>query len=232
MLSLWNYLIDIIYVAVAVTVIAIFTKRGFIESLFRSGRAIVAGLICYLVGPVVSDALYEGWIYDGIFSWVFERVETFLQNTVGAVNVDGMIDSLPLLVRQLVDANTLREKFGVTDGDVQEMAAEFSETAAKPLASLLSNLLAYVLVFLAAMLLLLILFKILDAIFKMPILNAINHTLGFILGASAAFLLLAVVTYLAGLVAGVFGSTDILNGLREMSFCFRWFDDLSIFSLF
>lgn len=229
---LWKYAIDLLYLLVAVIVIITFTERGFIKSLFRSGRLVFAGLICYLAGPSVGTLLYDRWIYNGIFSWVFARVDTFLHNAAAAVNFDGMLDSLPALVKQLVDVEALRESYRLSEGDLLEMANNFSAAAAKPFASLISNLLAYVIVFIVAMVLLFILFKVLDVIFSLPILSTINRVLGFVFGVLAATFLLAAISYLLGLVVGVFGSSDALAALTNSSFCFRLFDRIAIFSLF
>ena len=227
-----KYAVDLLYIILAVITVVIFTKRGFIESVFRFGRSITAGLICYFVGPHVSKLIYDKLIYRGIVGFVSEKVEQFLTNAVGSIDVQSMIDGLPFFVRQLVDRESMEEKYGSAVGSFETIAHDFAETVSQPLSSLLSNLLAYVLVFLVSMLALFILFKILDGIFKLPILNAINKTLGFIFGLFATGLLLAAVTFVLGILVGILGSTSTLKQLIEMSQLFRLFNDLSIFDLF
>lgn len=231
MASYWKYVIDLLYLVVATIVIVIFTKRGFVRALFRSGRLIFAGLICYFAAPGVSDLLYDHWIYKGIFSWVFVRVEAFLYNASNAVNFDGMLDALPGIVKNLVDVEALRESYHLSEGDLLEMANEFSATAAEPLSMLLSKILAYAIVFVAALVLLFILFKILDAIFKLPVLSTINRVLGFVFGVVTALLALSAATYLAGLAIGMLGSPDMLESLINSSFCFRLFNRMVSTSL-
>ena len=227
-----KFLVDLIYVILAVTTVIIFTCRGFIDSVFRFGRTIMAGLICYFVGPVVSDLIYEKLIYNGILEFVSERIERFLVETVGSIDIQGLIDSLPFIVRQLVDREEITARYGDSVEGFDEIAADFAESVASPLSALLSNLIAYVAVFLLSMLALFLAFKLLDGIFKLPVLNAINKTLGCILGVAAAFLLLGAITFLLGLLVGVLGSTSTLKQLIEMSALFRWFSGLSIFNLF
>ena len=83
------------------------------------------------------------------------------------------------------------------------------------------------------MLVLLVLFKILDGLSKLPILNGINKTLGAVLGILAACFLLAAITYILGVLVGVFGSTSMLNQLVETSSLFRLFNnEISIYDLF
>ena len=227
-----EYAVDLLYMILAVVTVAIFTKRGFIESVFRFGRSITAGVICYFAGPHVSKLIYDKLIYRGIVDFVSEKVEQFLINAVGSVDVQSLIDGLPFFVKQLVDRESMEAKYGNAVGNFEAVAHDFAETVSQPLASLLSNLIAYVLVFLASMLLLFILFKVLDGIFKLPILNAINKTLGFIFGVLATCLLLAAITFLLGVLVGILGSTSTLKQLIEMSHLFRFFNNLSIFDLF
>ena len=151
---------------------------------------------------------------------------------MGAIDIQGLIDSLPFIVRQLVDREELTARYGDSVEGFDEIAADFAESVASPLSALLSNLIAYVAVFLLSMLALFLAFKLLDGIFKLPVLNAINKMLGCILGVGAAFLLLGAITFLLGLLVGVLGSTSTLKQLIEMSALFRWFSGLSIFNLF
>lgn len=233
MVEYTKYLIDGIYLILAVVTVIIFTKRGFIESVFRFGRIITAGIVSYFLGPRVSDMIYENLIYDRILIWVTEHVESALTSTAQTMDIEGMIDSLPFLVKQLIDADAIREKYGSTVSNFHDVAVDFAATVSDPISSLLSNLIAYVAVFLVALLVLFILFKILDAIFKLPLLNVINKLLGFFLGLVAAALLLAAITYVLGVLVGIFGSTSMLNHLVEVSTFFRVFNnEISIFDLF
>lgn len=228
-----QYVIDALYVVLAVITVVVFTKRGFIESVFRSGRMIAAAILAYFFGPRLSAVIYERWIYQGITGWVTEKIEDVLQSTAEAVNVDGMIESLPFLVKQLIDADAIKEKYSVEGSSIEAIAADFSANVSQPLSSLLSNLIAYTVIFLVSLLALWIVFKILDGIFKLPVLNAINKTLGFILGVVAAGLLMAAFTYVLGILVGIFGSTSMLKELVELSHFFRIFNsEISIFELF
>ena len=226
-----KYIVDALYVVLAVVTMVIFVKRGFLESAFRFGRTIAAAVICFLAGPHVSKLIYDKWIYPGIFEWATEKVEIFLSSTVGAIDVNGMIDALPFFIRQLVDREAVTAKYGIT-ADMHAKAQDFAATAASPLSSLLSNLIAYVSVFLLSVVLLFLLFKLLNGLSRLPVLNAINKTLGFLLGLLATCLLLAAFTYLLGLLLGVLGSTSMLKKLIERSPTFRFFNDISIFNLF
>ncbi len=227
---IFNYVIDLVYVALAVITLIVFYKRGFIDSVFRFGRVIFAGILAYLIGPSVGEWLKTKYIYGWINDWVSEKVSSFLNNTAGAVDIGGLIDQLPFLVRQLVNKEELVEKY--SGEALENVASDFAQSAAQPLASLLSNLIAYIAVYFLALLVLFLVFKALDLLSKLPVLNAINKILGLIFGAIAAFLLLALVTYILGIFVGIIGSANQLTELVASSRLFRFFNGISLFNLF
>lgn len=224
-----KYLVDAIYLLIAAIVVIIFAKRGFFESVFRFGRHIAAGLISYFVGPTVSGFISSKWIYDGIFNVVSRNVEMFLVNTAESFDLASLVDSLPFLVRQFVDPAVLEEKYGAVIDNFGTVADDFAASVATPLASILSNLIAYVAVYFAAMLLLWVVFKVLNGIFKLPILNVINSVLGAILGVVTAILLLAVLTWILSFMSGVIGFDSPFSQYVGESRLFAFFGEWEIF---
>jgi len=228
----WKYVIDGLYILFAAVTIFVFTKRGFIDSVFRFGRTVFAGAICYFVGPHISDLIYEKWMHPSVVGWVSARIEQFLIAAAERLDLVSIIEELPFLVKQLLDSDAMIEKYGATVENFDVIAHDFALSVSQPLATLLSNLIAYLLVFFVAMVLLFILFKVLDGLFKLPILNAINKTLGFLLGVIAAFLMLGALTFGIGFFAGTIGSTDMIAKLEEMSVLYRFFHSIEVFELF
>ena len=227
-----NFLIDFVYILVAAVTVIIFTKRGFIETAFRFGRMIMAGLICYFTGPFFSKLIYEKWIYNSIFDMVSEKTRNVISQTAGSINVQELVDNLPFFVRQLVERDDVTEKYGSVLTNFEAVADDFAQTVSRPISSLVSNLIAYVVVFLASLVLLFVLFKLLNGIFKLPVLNGINKTLGFLLGIVASVLLMAAITLLLGALIGILASADTLRRMVEASYLFGFFNKLSLFNLF
>ena len=227
-----KFILDGLYLLVAFVTIFVFTKRGFIDSAFRCGRTIFAGLISYSVGPVISTALCEKWIHPVVINWVSGRIEKFLVSAAENLNLEGIIEELPFFVKQLLDGDSMAAQYGETIENFDDIAHEFSVSVSLPLATLLSNLIAYLLVFFVASLVLWILFKIIDGIFKLPVLNFINKTLGFVLGVFAAALMLGALTFGIGFFAGMIGSAEMIDQLEEASVFYRFFHGMEIYKLF
>lgn len=226
-----KYAIDLIYVIIAVVTIVIFTKRGFVESVFKYGRTIVASIISYAVGPFVSSVIYKCFMFDGIYYWVLDKIRIILHAAEERIDVDSLIDGLPFIVKQLLDPDEIKAIYGETMANIEQSALSFSATVSAPLANMLSNMIAYVLVFLVALILLFIFGKILDLIVHLPILRTINSVLGFAVGVGATFLLLAAITYFISFITELFGDILSLQKLAENSHLFGVFDDIHFFDL-
>ena len=230
---IWNYVIDISYLVVALGVIILFASRGFFSSVFYFGRYIAAAVITYSFGPLLSGFLYDKWIFRWIATPVAQRVENFLNNTVGSVDIEGLLDSLPVLVQKMADTEALSEKYGTAVGNFGTVAEEFSASVSAPLASLISNVLAYVSIFFLSILLLKLVFFLLNKFFEsVPVLNTINRIFGALLGVLAAFLLRAGITWLLGVLISLFTTSGHLASLAESSRIFGFFQNLNFFNLF
>ena len=149
------------------------------------------------------------------------------------MNIEGLLDSLPALVQKMADTEALTEKYGAAVESFESVANDFSASVSAPLASLISNVLAYVAIFVLLVLILKLLFLLLNKIFdSVPVLKTINRILGAILGLLAAFLLLAAITWLLGVVISLFASSGHLARLAESSKVFGFFKNLNFFNLF
>ena len=227
-----KYLLDLIYVAVAILTVFIFTKRGFVESVFKYGRTLMAGILTFLLGPVVGDIIYEKFVYNSVYGFVSDKMGQIVNSAADKVDVNSIIDGLPLLVKQFLNPSDLEAKFGNTITNIEQSAQEFAGAVSEPISNVISNLIAYIIVFLVSLLILLVFGKLLDLIVKLPILNTINTVLGFILGVGSAFLLLAIITYALSLIIRAFGDILSLQTLSSSSYLFGLFDRLHLFDLF
>ena len=226
-----NYIIDMAYAVIVLITVVVFVKRGFIESVFKYGKTLFAGVIAYAVGPVVSKLIYEKYVYNGIYSWVLGKVNALLGSTVDKVDVDTLSEHLPVIVQQFIRPEDIKSVYGETVTTIEVSAQSFSSSVSVPLSSVISNMIGYVLVFLAAVLLLSICGKLLDFLFKLPVLKTVNSILGLLLGIGAAFLLLSAITYGISVLIGFFGDILSLQTLSENSYMFGFFDKIQFFNL-
>ena len=227
-----KYLIDILFLIIAIVTVIIFTRRGFVQSLFQYGRTYMAVIIAYVLGPIVGKFIYNNFIYNAIYNWVSERVNSVVHSVTGAIDIDRIIEEIPLVVRKLSNSEKIKAEFGEKIEDFEVTLNELSALASQPFAKLVSNLISYVLVFLLALLFLLIIWKLLDWITTLPVLHGLNAFLGFLFGILAAFILLSSLTYVLSVVISIFGDVLSLEKMSESSYLFGFFDKIRFFILF
>lgn len=227
-----NYLIDIIFLLIAIITVIVFTKRGFIQAVFDYGKTVIAVIISYAFGPRVGEIIYNKFIYNLIYKWVSNKIDTVFSSLSTKIDIDTAIDEIPFIVKQFVTPENIKERYGETIVNLENSAHEFADFVSTPFAQLISNFLSYLIVFLLALILLFILGKIVNLITKLPIVHGVNAFMGFLLGILAAFVFLSILTYLLSLIIGIFGNILSLEKLASTSYLFGFFSKIHIFDLF
>ena len=230
--SINGLILDIGFIVIAALVILVNTKRGFVKSVFKTGRGIAATALALYFGPIIGDYFYNKFVYKFVYSWVFEKISLYINSTTEEVNIDGLIESLPLAVRQFVDIQMIKDQFGSLAHELVKSAESFSDTVSVPISNVLSNFTAYACVFLASMILLAIIGFLFNLLTKLPVIRGINTVLGFVTGVVVAVFTLSGLTYIITLAVGFWGSTSAIGLLASHSFMFEFFDKLHLFNLF
>ena len=227
-----NYLIDIVFLLVAIITVIVFTRRGFIQSLFAYGKTVMAVVISYALGSKVGEIIYNKLIYNWIYKWVSNKIDNVFNSLSAKIDIDNAIDEIPFIVKQFITPEKIKARYGETIINLENSAHEFADFVSSPFAKMISNLLSYLLVFFLALVLLFLLSKIFDLITKLPIVHGVNTFLGFLLGIFAVFVFLSMLTYLLSLIIGVFGNILSLEKLASTSYLFGFFSKINMFKLF
>lgn len=230
-LFMMSYLIDVILLIVSIVIIAVFTKRGFIRSLFNYGKTLLAIAAAYFIGPKVGGLFYNKFVHGLIYNWVYSQFNSVLDSVAQTIDIESIIEALPFVVKKFVSADEIKAKYGETIINAEAFFEEFSDFVSSPFAKLIANLLAYLLVFLVALLLLFVLNKIFDFLTRLPIIHGVNTWLGFALGVIAAFVFLSLITYVFGLVTKIFGDIPQLEKIIENSYLLKLFNRLNLFKV-
>ena len=227
-----SYIIDIVFLLVALITIIVFTKRGFIKSILNRGKILFSVILSCIFGKAVGELLYTRFFFERICNWMNSKISTAFASLTGKIDVETLTDELPFVVKHFVSPETIKAKYGTVIYNTQSTALEISEFVSAPIARLISNFVAYILVFVLAIILLFLFGSLLEAITKLPIINGTNKFLGFLLGALAAFVLLSSITYILSLLVGLFGNVIAIEKLTEASYLFGFFRKIHLFNLF
>ena len=204
-----SILVDILLLSVAIANVILFTKTGFLQSVFKYGRKIIAIILTFTLGPLVGKLLYKAFVYGWIYGWVEPKVA----DGVNSVN------ELPFLVRQFFSGNV----------DWTATTDKISETIASPVAGVISNVFGYILVFVVSLLLLMLIPPFLDLITKLPIVNGVNTFFSIVLGLIASFFLLALITLLLGVIIKLFAGNSSFAKIVFDSWIIKFFNSVILF---
>ena len=213
-----KYTFDILFLVIAAIMILICAKRGFLKSVIRFARLLIAFISAYLFGGMLGGFLYNSLFFDPVYDFFYKKIEAIYNGTAAALHVDQVLEQLPdFLVTDAMRANIIAAQESGTD-----MIHSVTTAVATPVATLISNLTGYLFVFVVTLLLLWIGVAVLDKLIeKIAFLHKVNTLLGALWGAFAAILLLLVLSSLIKAFfsnSSVYTDSIILKFLGESAF--------------
>lgn len=190
---MWLFL-DIIIVAIFVTLAISGAKRGLIKSVLGIGVVIVSILITMNFYTYLADYFRSTVVYANLTENLNEKIQEYVSNTMDEEQMSELFETAPAGISALLSG------FGMTAEEVSKKYSEFivagEENVAEsiadyivgPAANTLSGALAMLVMFIVCVVVLNLGVRILDLLFKLPVLNVANKIGGFALGVLMAFL--------------------------------------------
>lgn len=168
-----NLVVDLIFVLILVIGIIIGIKRGFINTLAKPVKLVLALVIAFSLYGVVGTTLLQ----PIVSAPVTERLTLFLNERFGSTLTPETVDTLPTVIKFAAGVCNvdLAELAATAEGDI--IAAILAEITA-PVINIVCNVLAFVIVFIVAMILLGIVFAIINAIVDNGFVGVFNRILG------------------------------------------------------
>ncbi len=188
-----SVLFDLLFLIIAGVFIFFGVWRGFIKSLVRSAKFLLAILFAYLFGSMLGLFFKDAFIGNMVYTPVRESVASNYEEMTSGLDVDEIMENLP----SFAVTDEVRQAI-VTATDEESGEALIDAVAgaiADPIASGISNALGYAVVFLLSILLLTVVAWLLTAVIdRIAFIGLANHILGGVWGALTALLLLLVIT--------------------------------------
>lgn len=189
-------------------------SKGFVKSFMGLIKGIASAIAAYAYTPVLSAYLNDNYIMEKITAGINETLKSLAFDTATDLyNLDRLAADLPdplvsILERYNVDISQFTSGTSGLTGVSEEVVYNCSVAIATPTASLLSSALAFAAIFIGVFVVLSFLTGLLDLIFHMPVLNAANKVLGFLLGAAEAFFIVSVMSILLSALVTSLGSIE------------------------
>ncbi len=229
-------ILDILVVAVLVFSVVLGWKRGFVKSLLHFAGSLISLVLAVVLAAPIGSFFNDLFIAD----WLSSSVESKLAEQLAAMG-----DSFSSLFENMPEGfSSLIDRFGIGKGDLEEqyvqMAAEnktdalITEELADYLtasaARAVSCVLAFLIVYIVAFVLVKLLSRLIDPIFRLPLLHTANALLGALLGFLVAIVFLWVAALLIEhVVPYAFGSDSVFynNFSADNTLLYRFFADLN-----
>jgi len=157
-------ILDIVFALIAVIFIVVGVRRGFIKSLIQSAKFLLAIVVTYFVGPLVSGFIKDKFIFQPIHDWLTEA----------GTNV---VSTLPKF---------LQPEEGVVGQEVLPIANSVS--------GIISNIIGYIVTFILALILLTVIAWLLTKITdRFTFFGTANRILGGVFGAAMGLIVLFII---------------------------------------
>lgn len=227
-----HWIADGIFVVVALLIISGFAKRGFLASILKFARLIIAVVLSYFFGTKAGAIIGEKFLNVRIYDWVYGKVTGLLENNT---DIQSVINGIP----EFLLNDELKGQLQALQGSPDELAGKATDLIAPPASTFICNVLGYILVFVAALLLLAIVSAILRAIIKsVKPFRVIDSLLGAVLGVAVSAVLLFIAGsviqsffgseafYTESIVVKFFGESSVLDVFRFLDVGKTWIESL------
>lgn len=199
MSSLW-ILLDLIVVAIMALCAFLSAKRGFVRTVVELVGFILALYLAFTVSGAVANTLYNNTIEPAIVNTVTENVTNTAAVTVDDT-VNAVWEGLPAIVSNSASffgveasavSDTINNQLSNTS-DVSAIAQTVAQKAVQPVVvPLIKSVLGTVL-FIILMFVVKIFARLINRVFKLPLIGGINRLLGGILGLGKGLVISAII---------------------------------------
>lgn len=214
---LFDVVIVIIFIIFAVNGI----KKGFIKSICGVGITILSIVLALNLNEPLAQYFRSTVVYEQLTENLNEKIQGYVTDSMNEGSLDELFEQAPAGLSAILSGfgtNTeeVAQKYRemITAGE-ENISAKIYDYIVEPAAKSLSSVLAILVVFLASIILLNIAVKLLDLIFKLPVLNFANKAgglaVGIVMALLVSFVLCMVVTLATPYLPGIGINIDIAD---------------------
>lgn len=212
-----SYILDLALVGVITASVLISKKRGFLKSSYNVLSLVISALLIVTLMQPFTDYLISSRLGETVREKVEERVmgtaEKEFDNIEDKEDADtaqkvGEMMGLPMFLMDFLD-DKLEKQTQAVETMKNDALAVLTDTLTEAVLKIISIILLFALVRLGVFLLL----QMLEAVFKLPVLNGINSFLGMLIGAVNGLLIVYLACALLTLLAPTESQSMIGNAV-------------------
>ncbi len=224
-------ILDLLVVALFVLSVYFGYRRGFVKTVSRLAALVLAVAVALLCKGTLAASVYDRTVMPMVEQTVSKAVEEAGANAaqVAATTVEGLPDYVrKMLVARGIDPNELVSKIAAGGLDAKAMATQVSEELVQPVALPVLELVIGIVLFLLTAVLALVVLRLLDKVFRLPVLRRLNGGLGLATGAVTGAIWVLVAVSIVQILAFVGGDGSPVNmSVLEQTHVVRWLSQLN-----
>lgn len=228
-----NYILDAVLIVVAVTLIVISRKKGFLSASKSIIALILTAILLASMQQTILSALQSSPIYSGVRTVVAKKItktyeEKQISNEIYTDDAEKSTEACEALAFPSFMENSIKK----TMSQMTEIKNNVMEVITESITNMILNVIGMILVFLAVRLLVFLIIKVLESLFKLPGLKDINRLLGTLLGMVNALLVIYLVCGAVSLFAPA-EKMQIIKDTIDATYIVKYFyDNNLLLSLF
>lgn len=226
-----GFILDIILLLIACSTIITCYRRGFVRSLWETGKTSVSFVCAWLfrksIGEFIAVKFLDKWLTKLIFN-NFAR-----QDISDASSLTYEISEPLKKLMKVCGADADEIISGAISSN--ETVYDAAESIALPISAVISNLLGFVVAFIVVYFILWLVVILLDKVVSLPILNGVNRFLGACFGVACAAIFVIMCVFVVKVIAYccvALGGKGILMKLIDGSRIFNFLSDLRLYVMF
>ena len=211
-----NYIFDVVLIAIITASVIVCKKRGFLKSSYTVLSLIISAVLIVTLQQPFTDYLTGSALGQTVREKVEEQVMGVSEEEIAeiedtedaetAVKVGEMM-GLPVFMMDFLDEKLEKQALAVETMNNDALAV-LTDTVTEVILKIASIILLFLLVRLGVFLLL----RLLDLIFKFPLLSGVNSFLGILIGALNGLLIVYIICALLTLLA----PTEALSSIGDI----------------
>ena len=239
--------VDLIIVAVAFITVMLAYRAGLVKSVMGLVRGIASFIAAYAFTPTLSKIIYDRFMLKSISSGLRAPLRSLSENGDGSYNLAEMYNTMiresdgtlaDIVENYKVDVTALeRQCEGITDA-TEKTVDKVCDFIASPIANSISSAISYILIFVGVFVALTILTRIVDLVFRLPVLYDVNKIFGVIFGLVEATVLVLIISNAGAALLIALGSVDgelfgahVVESTVIMKNVMRIFPSVNLFGL-
>jgi len=215
-----EYAVDIVLLILFAGMVVSGAAKGFVKTVLGMVAMLAALFAAYQLSALLAPAVYNTFISEKVTEAIQTKLSSAADAEVAAHQISAVMSAIPDLVLSIASAIGIRtggiaEKINSLDNTGANIAKELADNVAAPVITAVVHAVLFAVILAVAYVLLTAVVRLIDKIFKLPVLKSANRIMGGLLGAVKGMILVYLVCVILEIAAGLGKDTFIAQAAES-----------------